>query len=204
MPLNTVHIDTWNSLLSNQQSSLEELYNQHYIGLLNYGVKFTRQPELTKDCIFQLFLTLWDNRAKLPPVTNVRSYLLTCLHRELLSHINKNKYTGLDNATWSEFYPDREFSYEDILIQSQYNRDIRKKVIIAFDGLSPREKELLRLKFFEDRNYDEIADTCNITKRTAYNIIHAALKTLKQSLNRHTQNKKKAGTVLTALKSIFF
>jgi DNA-directed RNA polymerase specialized sigma24 family protein len=38
---------------------------------------------------------------------------------------------------------------------------------------------LLRLKFFEDLDYEEIACQCGITKRTAYNIIHSALRTLK-------------------------
>ncbi|MNL43391.1 RNA polymerase sigma factor [compost metagenome] len=48
--------------------------------------------------------------------------------------------------------------------------------------LTEREKELIRLKFFDDLDYDEIAVKCGITKRTAYNITHDALKKLRESL----------------------
>ena len=38
------------------------------------------------------------------------------------------------------------------------------------------------MKFFEDIDYNEIARSCNITRRTAYNIIHDSLKILKAEL----------------------
>jgi hypothetical protein len=38
------------------------------------------------------------------------------------------------------------------------------------------------MKFFEDVDYDEIARLCNISRRTAYNIIHDSLKILRAEL----------------------
>ena len=73
---------TWTQLQNGQQHALLELYNQHYVGLMNYGMKLTGQRELTSECITQILLRLWDSRARLPVVENVRSYLLTCLRRE--------------------------------------------------------------------------------------------------------------------------
>lgn len=204
MPENQLHIDTWNTLLHGDPSSLEQLYNQHYIGLLNYGIKLTHQRELAKDSIFQLFLRLWDNRSKLPPLKNVRSYLITCLHRDLLAHIKKDSGKVVNLSTWDELYPNTEFSYEDHLIQVQQQQEVKTKVKLAFAKLSAREQELLQLKFFEDLDYDAIASTCNITKRTAYNIIYGALKTLKQTLSAETSTGSKNSLLLHTLKSLFF
>ena len=202
MPHNEVHIGTWNALRNGEHSALEDLYNQHYIGLLNYGVKLVQQREVVRDSIFQLFLHLWDNHQKLAEVRNVRSYLITCLHRELLAWIRKNRNKTISGVSWAELYPETEFSYEEHLVRTQQNEELRATIRIAFDKLSRREKELLQLKFFEDHDYDEIARRCNISKRTAYNIVHAALKTLKQTLSGDAPRRKRPGFIYTALKSL--
>ncbi len=204
MPHNNQHISAWNALLNGEHSSLEELYNQHYIGLLNYGIKLTHQREAVRDCIFQLFLNLWDGHKKLPAVTNVRSYLITCLHRALLTQEKKRRPGPVNATSWEQIYPDKEFSYEEHLVQTQQNQEIKTKLMLAFDKLSAREKELLRLKFFEDWDYDEIARHCNISKRTAYNIVHAALKALREGLAGEFSGKNKSRFVAIALRSILF
>ena len=181
MPSNACHIVTWTQLQNGTRDALLDLYNQHYTGLVNYGIKLTGNRELTVDCITQVLLRLWDNRAKLPPVENVRSYLLTCLRRELMAEIKLHNRSA---KSFSSLENDREsvFSYEDYLVQLQHNRELSERLNRAIETLTQRERELLRLKFFEDLDYDEIARRCSITKRTAYNIIHHALKTLKTSL----------------------
>jgi RNA polymerase sigma-70 factor (ECF subfamily) len=75
-----------------------------------------------------------------------------------------------------------EPSYEQYIIALQSDAELREALRRAMEQLTDREKELLRLRFFENKDYDEIAAACNITKRTAYNIIFAALKTLKAEM----------------------
>lgn len=192
MAENELHIKSWDALLNGDRSALEAIYHQHYIGLLNYGIKLTQETELSKDCIFQLFITLWDNRTKLPSVTNVRSYLITSLHRELLHAIRRNKRKRSNGSAFNELYPVSEFSYEDYLVQKQQSQERKDRVKLAFAQLSPREKQLLELKFFEGHSYEHIAASCNISKRTAYNIIHAAIKNIREALHeeRPAQQKK--------------
>lgn len=177
MQTKTCH--TWIQLQNGHQHALLELYNQHYVGLMNYGMKLTGQRELTSGCITQILLRLWDNRAKLPVVENVRSYLLTCLRRALMAEIKMESNRMRSNKLFQHTAPQEESSYEEYLVQLQHNKELKDRLAKALDQLTQREKELMRLKFFEDLDYDEIATRCNITKRTAYNIIHAALKTLK-------------------------
>lgn len=172
---------TWIQLQNGQQHALLELYNQHYVGLMNYGMKLTGQRQLTSGCITQILLRLWDNRAKLPVVENVRSYLLTCLRRELMAEIKMEANRMRNNKRFHDMAPTEECCYEEHLVQLQHNKELKNGLTKALSQLTQREKELMRLKFFEDLDYDEIAARCDITKRTAYNIIHAALKRLKAS-----------------------
>lgn len=177
------HSETWAQLQKGNQQALLALYDRHYVGLLNYGIRLTGNRELTRDCITQILLRLWDNRAKLPPVENVRSYLLTCLRRELIGELKGETARMNRNLLVQRTLSDAELPYEEYLIESQTNQVLREKLVKAFEKLTEREKELLRLRFFEDLDYDEIAAQCSITKRTAYNIIHTAIKTLKADFN---------------------
>lgn len=185
MLANASHTEIWSLLQSGNQQALLALYDRHYIGLLNYGIKLTGNRELTNDCITQILLRLWDTRERLPVVGNIRAYLLTCLRRELMVTIKKENNRASRNRLLRQNFPEAEMSYEDCLISLQTNTAIKEKLAKALDKLTEREKELLRLKFFEDLDYDEIALKCGITKRTAYNILHAAIKTLKAEFAQH-------------------
>lgn len=179
MPSKTSHTKSWIQLQNGHKQALCEIYNQHYIGLMNYGIKLTGRRDLTRDCITQVLLRLWDNRSKLPCVENVRSYLLTSLRRELTGEIKMEGSRSLKNRLFGQSVQTTEPPFEEYIVQLQHNRELKEKLMNAVAQLTPREKELLKLKFFEDLDYDEIAARCNITKRTAYNIIHQSLRSLR-------------------------
>ncbi|MEO8110757.1 MAG: sigma-70 family RNA polymerase sigma factor [Ginsengibacter sp.] len=169
----------WALLRNGDQDALLKLYDEHYLGLSNFGIKLTGDREFSNDCITQLLIELWDKRAQLPEVKNVRSYLLTALKHKIFLEIKSKNTRKAKNHELLTYQVGKELPFEEVLIQLQTNELLRKKLIKAFARLSPRQKQLLRLKFFEDNSYEEISETCNITARTAYNIIYDSLKVLK-------------------------
>jgi RNA polymerase sigma-70 factor (ECF subfamily) len=189
MPASEDHMATWTKLKGGDQAALLELYNVHYLGLMNYGLKLTGNRTLTSSSITQVLLRLWDNRSKLPEVDNVRSYLLTCLRNEMLAELKSESKRVSSNKLLRFSGEASEASYEEYLIAVQSNRELKERLHKALDKLTAREKELLSMKFFEDLSYEEIAQRCRITRRTAYNIIHAAVKTLRVELNQPRNTK---------------
>jgi RNA polymerase sigma-70 factor (ECF subfamily) len=179
MLINVRHNEIWARLRTGDREALLSLYNQHYVGLMNYGLKLTGDRELTNDCITQILLRLWDKRQQLSVVENPRSYLLTCLRHELFAERRAETARTAGSRGLQKIIDASEPSYEEYIIQLQTNKALAEKLTRALNRLTSREKELLRLKFFDDLDYDEIASRCGITKRTAYNIIHSALKMLK-------------------------
>ena len=176
----------WRQLQKGNTDALSALYQLHYIGLINYGVKLTGNRDLANDCFINVLLELWDKRHTLPDVTNVRAYLITCLHRRILQEIRADKRR---NDSHREILPEEpsEVSYEAYLTAMEGNDEFTRRFTSAFRLLTQRQQQLLRMKFYENLDYDHIAQTCGITKRTAYNIIHDALKQLKNELKGHDQ-----------------
>lgn len=176
----------WGLLKKGDQGALLALYQQHYTGLINYGFKICGDKELSNDCIIKVLIRLWDDRETLPDVKQVRSYLMTCVRNEILHELKTTNLQQLKLKKLNTGSIDVELPYEEMIIRIQSDSELKKKLLRAFKSLSAREKELLQMKFYDDMDYDAIAAHCNITKRTAYNIIHGALKRLKNEL--HSSN----------------
>lgn len=172
----------WRQLRDGNADALSALYQLHYVGLINYGVKFTGNRDMANDCLTSVLLELWEKRASLPDVTNVRAYLITCLHHRILQEIKNDKKRDDSHKAVAITASPSELSYEDYLTRTEDKDLFNKRFAAAFHKLTQRQQQLLRMKFFEDHDYDSIAAACGITKRTAYNIIHDALKQLKNEL----------------------
>ena len=177
------HMEYWERLRRGDPTVLEELYSTYYIGLMNYGIKLTGDRQLSNDCITQVLLHLWDKRTELPIIRHPRNYLLTCLRRELWMEMRSETRRASVHNKHQRNEADYEPSYEECIVSLQHQADLKSRLTGALSHLTAREKELLQLKFFEDLDYETIARRCGITRRTAYNILHGALKTLREELS---------------------
>jgi RNA polymerase sigma factor (sigma-70 family) len=176
--------DKWEQFRLGDSSYMAILYQDHYLGLINYGFQIIPNKDLVNEVITAVFLELWQKRENLPPVYNVRSYLITCLHRKLIAQLQADQ--KLQHLT-QQLHPLEiiQHSHEDYLLQMEDRAAFQKDLQQAMLKLTPRQQELLKLKFYDDLSYDEIALRCQITKRTVYNIINESLKTLKLELKHH-------------------
>ncbi|MBS0026716.1 RNA polymerase sigma factor [Chitinophaga sp. 22321] len=172
----------WERLRAGDKQALFALYNNTYSHLLRFGLKLCGSDELVKDCITQLFLQLWNRHATLRPVTNVPAYLFTALKRQLLDQLayQSKIHAAIHRMTDQE--AERELSYEEIIIQVQRDEELKQRLQQAMKTLTPRQIELVRLKFFEGLTYEQIASQTSQTVKTAYNTIYDAIKALRKLL----------------------
>lgn len=172
----------WEQMRLGDKQALFELYNKMYFHLIRFGLKINADDELVKDCVNQIFLNIWDKRERLQPVQNVKSYLMTSLRRCMLDQLSyqDKTNTALNRMGAEEDW--NELSYEEIIIKVQQDEELREKLQAAIKQLTPRQLELIQLKFFEGLSYEQIAEKTSQTIKTAYNTIYDAIKTLRKLL----------------------
>ena len=90
----------WNEYRSGNADAFGALIRVHYPDLFHYGTRFTRDAELVKDCLQDLFLELWINRETISETSFVKYYLLKALRRKLTRKIGRSRYTG----SWEELH----------------------------------------------------------------------------------------------------
>ncbi|SMO72063.1 RNA polymerase sigma factor [Solitalea koreensis] len=174
----------WESFRNGDKQALFDLYNSLYFQLVRYGLKLSADDELVKDSINQVFLELWEKRERLTPVGNVKSYLFTCLRRNMLdqySYMSKTKSVINIIAVEEE---QREMSYEEILINVQQDESLKRRLHEAIQQLTPRQMELIKMKFFDGLSYEQIALSTSQNIKTSYNIIYDAICFLRKTLKK--------------------
>lgn len=176
------HSWLWTSVRNNDEQALYQLYNEQYDGLYRYGISVCHDTELTKDAINSLFAEIWQKRNTLPELDNVKGYIFIWFKRKLFKQLKGKKSGQFINESVLLSQEPEEISYEEILIGIE-NDEIRKeKIRRALDSLTPRQKELIQLRFFEDLSFEEIAEKTNTSIRTIYNTLHAAINRLKTEI----------------------
>lgn len=172
----------WCDIIRGDKEAFLTVYHKHYRSLFCYGFSLTSDRELTKDCIQELFLEIWNSRSTLnADVTNIQSYLFTWLRRKISRkqlRVSKEKIyqRSPENAQG------KEFSYEELLIAFQQTEEKKEQLTRALDTLTKQQLEIIRLKFFENLNYAEISAKTSLTTRTVYNIIYKAITRLREAM----------------------
>lgn len=171
----------WELLREGSQKAIEDLYRFNYQVLYSYAYKVCRDKELTKDCIQELFVNLWEKHDNLSEVSRVRPYLLQSVWHLLIKKLKiKNKNIRLDENV--DYNIDIVFSSENQLIQDQSKSEISSALKGALDQISPRQREIIFMQFYEGLSIDEIQQITELKYQSIKNLTHRAILSLRTLL----------------------
>jgi RNA polymerase sigma-70 factor (ECF subfamily) len=175
---NTVQdIALWESFKNGDQEAFRQLFRQYYPSLFLYGHKITSDKELLEDCIQDLFTELWLSPSR-TPVQSVRAYLLKSLQYKLLKSLQKRSRIQLGDQTPESF----QVSHENLIILREHQVENGAKVKTAMGQLSPRQQEIVYLRFFQELSYEEISEVMQINYQVARNLLYQSIKALRKTL----------------------
>ena len=82
------------------RESLSVLYEEQADSLYSYGCKFTKDRELVKDCIHDVFVKLFQ-KEDISAIRNMKFYLLRSFKNRLLDELSQIQPENIDEATFS-------------------------------------------------------------------------------------------------------
>ncbi len=166
----------WKCLIASEEAALDGLMQLFFEELFHYGTKFSRDDDLIKDCIQDLFLDLWERRHTLRKDVLVKPYLLVALRRRIHRVWQMNQL-----KTDLTIQPDfsAEFTVEEHIIYSEQTRFIARQMQQLLDALPARQKEVIYLKYFQELDREQIASVMNITLQSVSNLLQEALRKLR-------------------------
>lgn len=167
----------WSLLIEGNLHALEVIYKRHYALLLNYGLKFTQDIELVKDCIQDVFLKLHKSRG-LTLTDSPRVYLIKALRHTLYDNLlSLKETTDLEKIVFH--IPESQDLFDRLFSKDDKDLQLSKQLLKALSGLSSNQKTVLYLRFVKGLSHKEIAEIMDINVQSSMNLINRSLNKLR-------------------------
>ena len=166
-------------LQHNDEEALALLMRAYYAALYNYASRFTRDDGLIKDCIQEVFISIWQRRESACTILSPRFYLLRATKNKVLKSLHRKRQQAM-SASLKEEYPFfYEFSIERIIIEKQISEANALRLRKTLSSLSNRQKEIIYLKYYQHVDNGQIAELMSISRQSVYNLLHETIQKLK-------------------------
>jgi RNA polymerase sigma factor (sigma-70 family) len=179
------HIDPaiWEACKEGDKNAYAHIYKLYYPRLFNYGCKFTADAALVEDSIQEIFVRFWANREKLAAVRELKSYLFVSFRHYLLKLLSQYKKLQEDVTVIDGYAFALEISPEQQRVAAEEQQEQLSVLSNALHRLTPRQKEAVFFRFYENMSYEEIAGILNISVKATYKLVARAIVMLRNTYN---------------------
>jgi RNA polymerase sigma-70 factor (family 1) len=155
--------------------AFRELY-LHYTPVLYSFIKsLCNEDALCEDIVQEVFIKLWDNRAKAIDIQQVKPYLLKAAKNRFLNElrkqqnerifINNSRYNGIDTET-----PEQQLTFKEGMRLGDE----------ALARLSPKKRIIVALSTREDLSLDEISARVGSSKNVVKKLLYQGLAAIRK------------------------
>ncbi len=172
---------TWDDFRNGMSYALPHIYYQHVHILFNYGKKFSKDNEIIKDSIQDLFIDLIRTKHKLGETDNIKFYLFRAFRRKLIKNIEKQKLSIDFHLVYKTEKETISSAEKDIIDKEELTT--REKIVHdALATLSKKQREILYYRFNCNFEYEQICEIMSLKYDSARKQVFRALKALKSTL----------------------
>ena len=171
--------DWMQRLQRHDEKALALLMKVYYASLYNYASRFTTDDGLIKDCIQEVFISLWQRRETASTILSPKFYLLRAIKNKMLKSLHKKSKNTTAAGLETEYDFFYEFSVERVIIEKQISESNAIKLRKTLSLLSKRQKEIIYLKYYQYLDNGQIAELMSINRQSVYNLLHDTIQKLK-------------------------
>ncbi|CAM4143997.1 RNA polymerase sigma-70 factor, ECF subfamily [Pedobacter westerhofensis] len=154
-----------------------EIYNRT---IYNFIIRYVNSVPMAEDLTQEVFMKIWENRANLAEVKSFKAYLFTTARNHTLNNL---KVAFRSEAAIGEViagFVKLRNATEDQILYKDYALFLRK----TLDELPPRTREIFKLCREEEKTYDEVAKSLNISRNAVKNHMVRSMKVLGSSIKK--------------------
>lgn len=152
----------------------ESLYKEYFPKISRFVAFRVNSPETAEDLVAEVFIKAWENLQTSTEVTSFTSWIFTIARNRIIDHYRTKK-------TYADLFElENLLEYEDNVVDA-IDLDIASKEFLRhLEKLSEDQQQILRLKFFEGLENEEIAAIVDKSPGTIRVIQHRAIMALKK------------------------
>jgi RNA polymerase sigma-70 factor (ECF subfamily) len=177
--------ELWEQTLVGDVKSFSRIHDTLYSPLYFYLFKIVKDEDAAQDILQDLFIKLWERKERFGPINNVKYYFFKSARSLAINYLKAYRPEQLDLQNHKQI--DVVFSAEDLIVNIEAGREARQILAMALNTLPKRQKEMIFLRYFDDWNYDRIAEVTGLQYQSVVNHVHRGVNQLRIKL---TENKR--------------
>ncbi|MCG8323407.1 MAG: RNA polymerase sigma factor [Cytophagales bacterium] len=177
------HQEIVQGLEQGDESVLGYIYHRYVQDMFGFGSQFTRDRELVKDSIHEVFASLIARRQSLEKIRSIKSYLFAAVYHRIIYDIKKN--TTFKNKNQKNNYREFniEFSVQNRLIMEESNREKLNKIKSAIKNIGARQRQAILHYYYDGFVHEEIAMIMGLKNaHSVTKLISRGLKAIRESI----------------------
>jgi RNA polymerase sigma-70 factor (ECF subfamily) len=165
-------------LRSGDIDAFDSLYHQYHAMVYANVFKLTRDENITKDILQEVFISLWERRSMIDPDKDVAGWLFVVSYNKALTSLKRTLRTSIVYAKASEQPVEAENGHYET--QMQLLRE-------AIGQLSPQKRKVFELCKIHGKSYDETAKELHLSKHTVKEYLSASLACIREYVRKHPE-----------------
>jgi len=167
-------------IIAGDQTGFVGIYEIYNRMVYNFIVRYVSSVPMAEDLTQEVFMKIWESRLNLAEVKSFKAYLFTIARNHTLNNL---KVVFRSEAAIGEvisgFVKLRNATEEEIL-HKDYALFLRK----TLNELPARSREIFKLCREEEKTYDEVAKSLNISRNAVKNHMVHSMKVLSSSIKK--------------------
>lgn len=160
-----------------ERPTLTDLYHAHRLGLVRMAVLLVDHQDLAEDVVQEAFTQLYQRHGEqLEDLDNALGYLRTSVVNGARSMLRRRR-------TAREYVPPHEADAPSAEDHAVLN-DEHRRVLVALQELTSRQREVLVLRYWSDMSEAQIAETLGLSRGAVKSTASRALDALEKHLEK--------------------
>lgn len=134
-----------------------------------------------EDILQETFIKVYKNLRAFDLEKKFSSWIYRITHNEVINYIKKRKKeVSLEKNNFDEVLPDNTDLFQELNIKQQFEK-VKKEIY----NLDVKYREVLILRYFQQKSYEEISDILRKPINTVGTLISRAKNNLKENLSKY-------------------
>lgn len=178
------------SLHNSDIGAFDILYQKYHQAIYRNVFKLTKDDDIARDILQDVFVALWEKRADIKPDQSVSGWLFVLSFNKSISYLRKKvrETTVVNTMPFSEMEADGS----DMQLMDEQYYLLQQ----AINQLSPQRKKVFTLCKLEGKTYEEAAEKLNLSKHTVKEYLGHAVVAVKNHIKENQTEWKTAGVML--------
>lgn len=165
-------------LIAGDESGFVGLYELYNAVIFKFILKYVSSMPLAEDLTQEVFIKIWENRLALATVKSFKAYLFVVARNHTLNTMKVIFRSEMATAEVIGAFVDMRNDTEEQLLHKEYLSFLAK----ILNALPERTREIFKLCRNQEKTYDEVAKSLNISRNAVKNHMVHSMKVLQAAV----------------------